>query len=441
MVSSALRPLDILDIDMEERMKNQDKIIRIGGVGTGRIFQGAHTRAYPAFLGEAHVVGFYDLDKQRAVQAKERYEGVLTEMAAKHPDRADLIQANIAELLVHDSLDSLLDQVDMVDIATHARGRMPTAIAAFEKGVSAMAEKPMARTWTEADRAVRALEKHPQALFQLNDDNVFEPKYRLIHDLIERGEIGEVQAVTLIRGSGLDANTVLKAQANGLENGGGCMMDYGSHGLAGAMSLFGSDYKPIKVKAVHIGVFYPHRVLEDEPFTMEVDDNAQFKVLMVNQRTGAWATIFLEATWCGGHIGEGDEKPGTQGGGYLQVVGDKAVIESRSFTGMTLKYYSGGVEEIPWIHYPGETVSVHNEMESFFNVFREGGKPEIDIHFGADVIAVCGAAYLSAIRETAVTLEEFKDFSRGYIEKHGDNEKADDAIVTFPRRAVATHAQ
>jgi predicted dehydrogenase len=350
-------------------------------------------------------------------------------MAGKHPDRAAQIQANIAELRIHDSLDSLLEQVDMVDIATHARGRMPSAIAAFEKGVSAMAEKPMARTWTEADRAARTLEKHPEVLFQLNDDNVFEPKYRLIHDLIRRGEIGEVQSVTLIRGSGLDAKTVLKAQANGLENGGGCMMDYGSHGLAGAISFFGPDYRPIKVKAVHIGVLYPHRVLEDEPFTMEVDDNAQFKVLLENQKTGAWATIFMEATWCGGHIGKGDEKPGSQGGGYLEVVGDKAVIESRSFTSMTLKYYSGGEEEIPLIHYPGETVSVHNEMQSFFTAFREGGKPEIDIRFGADVIAICGAAYLSAIRGSAVTLEEFKDFSRDTIKKFGDNEKADDAIV------------
>ena len=410
-------------------MKKTDGIIRVGGVGTGRIFQWAHLRAYPPFGEQARLVGFYDLATERAREARDKYQGMLAEWAEKHPDRADDYRANIAELLVHESLQALLDQVDAVDIATHARGRMPTAIAAFEKDVSAMAEKPMARTWTEADRAARVLARHPGAIFQLNDDNVFEPKYRLIRDLIARGEIGEVQTATLIRGSGLDSKTVLKAQANGLENGGGCLMDYGAHGLAGVFSLFPRGYRPVKVKAVQIGVLYPHRVLEDEPFIMEVDDNAQVKVMMENPETGAWATVFLEATWCGGHIGRGEEKPGSQGGGYLELVGDKAVIRSTSFTSMQIQYYSGGVEEIPLIQYPGESVSVHDEMNAFFCAFREDREPEIDIHFGADVIAVCGAAYLSALRREAVTLEEFKDFSRDFVARLGDGEKADDAIV------------
>jgi len=49
------------------------------------------------------------------------------------------------------------------------------------------------------------------------------------------------------------------------------------------------------------------------------------------------------------------------------------------------------------------------------------------VEFGAEIIAVIGAAYLSAIRGQAVTLEEFKTFSRGYVEKHGDNEQAEEA--------------
>ena len=53
----------------------------------------------------------------------------------------------------------------------------------------------------------------------------------------------------------------------------------------------------------------------------------------------------------------------------------------------------------------------------------------MDIYFGADIIAICSAVYLSAIQKRAVDLNELKDFSRQFIEKYGDNEKADDAIV------------
>ena len=171
-------------------MKNSDGILRVGGIGTGRIFQWAHIRSYPRILHKARLVGFYDLNRARAEQAMEKAKTLLQEHAEEHPETAAAVKENIAELRVHDSLESLFEQVDVVDIATHARGRMPSAIAAFEHGVHAMAEKPMARTWSETDRAARKLAESKGVFFQLNDDNVFEPKYRNLSDLISQGIIG-----------------------------------------------------------------------------------------------------------------------------------------------------------------------------------------------------------------------------------------------------------
>ena len=55
---------------------------------------------------------------------------------------------------------------------------------------------------------------------------------------------------------------------------------------------------------------------------------------------------------------------------------------------------------------------------------------ELDLEFGARNIAICGAAYLSQIEGgRSVRLEEVESFSQQYIDKHGDNEEADDAIV------------
>ena len=37
-----------------------EKIVRVGGVGTGRIFSWGHLRIYPKLLDRARLVAFYD---------------------------------------------------------------------------------------------------------------------------------------------------------------------------------------------------------------------------------------------------------------------------------------------------------------------------------------------------------------------------------------------
>jgi predicted dehydrogenase len=244
-------------------------------------------------------------------------------------------------------------------------------------------------------------------------------------DLISQGAIGKPQGMTLVRGSGLDGKSVLKAQANAMENGGGCLLDYGSHGMAGVWSVIGRNYRPVQVEAVSIGVLFRHRVLEDEPYIMEVDDNSRIKVLFQDEETGSWVNVFFEATWCGGHIGLAKENRRF----YLQIVGDTGVIETSRGSHLTILKYDGGVTELPLREFPGESISMCDEIETFIDHVRAGTVPEIDIHFGSDIIAICGAAYLSAIRKKVVSLEEFREFSREYLKKHGDSEKADDAIV------------
>jgi predicted dehydrogenase len=410
-------------------MKHPDDVIRVGGVGTGRIWQFAHARTYPQFIQKAWLTGFYDLSADRAEAARQQYVGLLEAYAAEHPQYAERVAANIKELCVYPTLEALLEQMDVVDVATHARGRMAVAIRALERGVHVMVEKPMARTWTEGDRAARANAANPGTLFQLNDDNIFDPKYHAYADLLAQGVIGQVQHVTLIRGSRLDATSVLKSQANALDNGGGCLMDYGSHGLAAVWSVLGTRFRPVRVEAASLGVLYRHRVLEGEPFIMEVDDNAQIKVLFEDKQSGAWVTVFLEASWCGGHIGLEKEKSGGQGNGYIYFVGDKGTLFSNDGTHITVRGYDGAQTDITVREFPAERMSFNEQIGTFLDRVRSGTPPVYDAAYGADVIATCGAAYLSAMRGRAVTLDEFKDFSRDYVRRLGDNEQADDAIV------------
>ena len=410
-------------------MKKADNALRVGGVGTGRIFQWAHMRVYPPLLSKARLVGFHDKILARAEEARDKYATMLQGHAANEPGAADAVRSNLARLRCYDSLDALLDQVDIIDICTTPRAKMPAVTAALGRGVHSMVEKPMARTWIEADRAVRAFSASPHVYCQLNDDNVFEPKYRVLRDLLGQGAIGGVQSMWLIRGSPLTATSVLKSQADPLENGGGCLMDYGSHGLAGAWYALGTHLKPTRVEAASIAVRYPDRILEGEPFGLQVDDDAHVKVLFENPHSGSWTTLFLEATWCGGEIGATEHKSGGQASGYLRIEGDEGAIDASEKDRITITRWDGDETVVPLAEHPPESTSFSHEIEGFIDAVRTGTPPDIDVRFGAEIIAIIGAAYLSALRRRAVTLDEFKELSRGYVERHGDNENAEEAII------------
>ncbi len=410
-------------------MPDRGDIIRVGGVGTGRIFQWAHLGPYPQLWRKARLTAFHDLDPARAQQACDKYRKLLEDYAAAHPEAAESVRENLAELRCCASLDELLDAVDVADICTHSRGRMAVALAALQKGVHCMAEKPMARTWIEADRAVRAFAERPDVFLQLNDDSLFDPKYLALRDLVRQGAIGRPQSFWLIRASRLDGTTVLKSQASAIDNGGGCLMDYGSHGLAGSWFILGDAFRPTRVESAGISVRFPHRVLEEEPVRIEVEDNARVKVLMEDAEAGSWATIYLEASWCGGHIGLHPEKPGGQAGGYMRLEGDEGVIETAETTSITVRRWDGGETTIPLREYRGESISVLGEVENFIDCVRAGRAPAAGVEFGADVIAMCDAGYLSQVRGRAVTLEEFKDYARALVREHGDSVEAEEALL------------
>jgi len=411
-------------------MSNPDRILRVGGVGTGRIFQWAHLNPYLRLMDKARLVAFHDLAPARAREARDKYAQALEDFAESCPDAAAAARENIAELKVCDSLDELLEHVDLIDICTTTRGRMDAAVRALERGVHSMGEKPMARNWIEADAAATAFAGKPDVFFQLNDDNVFDPKYVAVHDLLAQGLIGRPQSVWIVRGSKLDSTSVLKSQADALSNGGGCLMDYGSHGLAGVWSVLGAGYRFKQGEAVSIDVLFRDRGLEGDPVTMQVEDNARFKVLLEDAETGSWVTIFMEASWCGGHIGPREMRKDVGGGGFFRIEGDEGLLDASDGDKIVLRRWDGGETTFPLRQYPGETISFNSEIETMIECALAGRPPEIDVNFGAEIIAVCGAAYYSAIEKRAVTLDEFKQLCRSYVEKHGDVERASVALLT-----------
>jgi len=287
----------------------------------------------------------------------------------------------------------------------------------------------MCRVWTEADRMARCAESKETVFLQYMDDNAFELEYLMLNDLLRQGLVGKVQHLKLIRGSDLDATTVLKSQASAQDNGGGALLDYGSHGITGAWTAIGYEWKPIRVFTNRIGVLHRHRILEGEPFVMEVDDNAQFEILFQRPKDAAWLTVFMETSYAGLHIGDNPDGE-TRQNRDLWVQGESGRLESLRDGCFRVHRWDGGKRLIPRPEYAAECDAFDKGVSDFLDGIRSGQAPVVDGRMGAEVMAVIGAVYLSGLSKRAVTLDEFKEYCGTSIGRFGDNAEADDAIVT-----------
>jgi predicted dehydrogenase len=134
--------------------------LKIGLVGCGRIASGMHLPQYPR-IPEARLIAFFDEEHGRAAQMRDSYAALLERRAEEQAgagDRADAdrLRENASFLIAHEGFDSFLEAVDAVDVCVPPRWHVSLALKALAAGRSAMSEKPMARSWLDAQRVAMA---------------------------------------------------------------------------------------------------------------------------------------------------------------------------------------------------------------------------------------------------------------------------------------------
>jgi predicted dehydrogenase len=91
----------------------------------------------------------------------------------------------------YSSAEEMLDheQVDFVDIATHAASHLALVRLAAERKLSIICQKPIAPDWAGALEIVRAAESAGVRLM-IHENWRWQPWYRRVHEMIARGDIG-----------------------------------------------------------------------------------------------------------------------------------------------------------------------------------------------------------------------------------------------------------
>jgi len=91
----------------------------------------------------------------------------------------------------YSSAEGLLDreQLDFVDIATHATSHLPLVRLAVERKVPTICQKPIAPDWASAVQLVSAAEAAGVRLM-IHETWRWQPWYRVAQEMISRGDIG-----------------------------------------------------------------------------------------------------------------------------------------------------------------------------------------------------------------------------------------------------------
>lgn len=200
------------------------KPIGLGIIGCGRAGHGMH-------CGELEKAGL--LGKQfDLVAACDTHAPWRKRMAERFPDCT--VYADIRELLAD-------DRVELVSIATRSCDHVAHGIMALKAGKHVFMEKPIAVSFAEGKKLLRANEKYDGNLY-VRHNRRFDPDFLHVREIVDSGVLGDLFEIRLFRASWQrrdDWQTII-------EYGGGQLLNWGPHVIDHALQLLGAPKKPLQ---------------------------------------------------------------------------------------------------------------------------------------------------------------------------------------------------
>jgi predicted dehydrogenase len=256
--------------------------VRIGVVGLGTMGS-AHLRYFPSLVGGG-VGAVCDANPERAKAVGEEF---------RVPWFIDY-----REMLASAPIDAVL-------IATPHFQHPEVTIAALERGLHVLCEKPMAVTVGAARTMIAAHEKHPKQKFALMFNVRTYPMYQKIRSLIKEGDLGEISRITWIITDWFRTWTYYASggwRATWAGEGGGVLLNQCPHNLD--MLYWLTGMMPKRITAVA-------SIAKTHPIEVEDEVSA-----ILEYPSGA----------IGHFITSTGEAPGSN---YLEIAGDQGVLSAR----------------------------------------------------------------------------------------------------------------
>ena len=389
--------------------------VKVGVVGVGGIFRGAHLPAY-LNVAEAKVVSLCDVSEGTLRESEKLMKKLYLKRAEEAEKKGNLelsqrLKDDVESLRTYKDAEEMLskENLDLVDICTPTKFHNSLAIQVLNHDVNVMVEKPMARTYLECLEVVEAVEDSGK-IYQHNENWLYSSIWYTARKFIESGVLGEIQLTFLATAHGGPewASWFWNPEIAG----GGALLDNGVHAITCSWFLSGFDRRPTVVKAAEpygICIRMKTRILQGRFKPFEVEDDAHV-IIRFEDKNGVWSTAHIEGSWS------------YRDSLDTRIIGTNGIMrpverEGRMFLEITDAI--GGKREIDlgkvtWVQ------SFEGEIRNMCNCVLNGVKPICDEHIGAETTAIVQAAYLSQKRGMKpVTLDEFKRYAKRIKEKEG----------------------
>ena len=389
--------------------------VKVGVVGVGGIFRGAHLPAY-LNVAEAKVISLCDVSDGTLRESEKLMKKLYLKRAEEAEKKGNLelsqrLKDDVESLRTYKDAEEMLskENLDLVDICTPTKFHNSLAIQVLNHDVNVMVEKPMARTYLECLEVVEAVEDSGK-IYQHNENWLYSSIWYTARKFIESGVLGEIQLTFLATAHGGPewASWFWNPEIAG----GGALLDNGVHAITCSWFLSGFDRRPTVVKAAEpygICIRMKTRILQGRFKPFEVEDDAHV-IIRFEDKNGVWSTAHIEGSWS------------YRDSLDTRIIGTNGIMrpverEGRMFLEITDAI--GGKREIDlgkvtWVQ------SFEGEIRNMCNCVLNGVKPICDEHIGAETTAIVQAAYLSQKRGMKpVTLDEFKRYAKRIKEKEG----------------------
>ena len=316
--------------------------IRVGFIGCGGNASGHIGRVLD--IPEAEVVALCDVDQASLQRAKERH-------------------AQAAELPEFTHYQEMLEQIEMdaVEISTPHTLHFEQIMAALDKGLHVLTEKPMVCTVDHARQVIAKAEETGKILM-ISYQRHLQAQYRYVRNQIAAGELGDIQFISALQDQKWYQGTIGLWRQQMALSGGGQLNDSGSHLLDIALWMTGLEVAEVQAYM--------------EYFDSEVDINSALSLRFGN---GALGTIAVVGNSPTSGIWED-----------ITIWGTKAVVYMRQGQIFYKTQYSNEVYEVN--NLPGSTTPDQNFIDAILGRDQVQVPPEC----GLRVIELTEAAWASA---------------------------------------------
>lgn len=347
------------------------KKLRIGLIGAGSIATNAHMPAYSR-MDNVEIVAVCDIKLEKAVALAEKF-GV----AQVFENYEDVL--NLAD-------------IDAVDICTPNYLHSIIAVAALEKGLHVMCEKPDAINAAEAEKMKAAAQKSGKVLMVMRNN-----RYMLISaflkQYIEAGKLGEIYAARC----GWQRRRGIPGRGGWFttkeQSGGGPLIDLGVHMIDLTMWLMGNP-KPVAVSGCAYTKFADNEMSKTKVSAdREVNADGTFDVedlAMGFIRFDNGACLQIEFSWASNI--ERDQR-------FFELRGTKAGASWSSATqklGIYGEEFGRTVDYIPNIDNSRGIPGHEGNLRHFVDVVLNGAEPMFVPDQGVNMVKILEAIYKSA---------------------------------------------